>query len=419
LICLSWGAILVSSAAGQPSPAPAEFQRDIEPILKAHCQRCHGPEKRKGGLLLTTRKDALLPSDSTRLAIVPGDADKSELIRRITSEDPDLRMPPSGDRLRLEQIARLREWITEGAPWPEQARAQHWAYVKPTRPAEPVVKDGTWAKNPIDRFVLARLEKEGLTPSAPAEAERLIRRVYLDLIGLPPSLAQVDAFLSDRRPNAYERVVEELLASPKYGERWARHWLDLARYADSNGFQRDGFRTIWPYRDWVISAFNRDLPFDQFTIEQIAGDLLPGASIAQKVATGFNRCTTVNVEAGTDREENRVNAVFDRVNTTATVWLGTTMTCAQCHNHKYDPFTQLEYYKLFAYFNNTPDETTEAGQAAREFIGPKLMLPAESGADARRKELQARRAPLAQELKKKQDPAEGVGRTVPIEQGAA
>jgi hypothetical protein len=273
--------------------------------------------------------------------------------------------------------------------------AFHWAYVKPMRPALASVKNATWPKNPIDRFVLARLETEKLTPSPEAERERLIRRVHLDLIGLPPTIAQVDAFVKDTRPDAYERAVDELLASPHYGEHWARHWLDLARYADSNGFQRDGFRTIWPYRDWVIDAFNRDMPFDQFTLEQIAGDLLKEPAISQKIATGFNRCVTVNVEAGTDREENRVNAVFDRVNTTATVWLGTTIACAQCHHHKYDPFTMTDYYRLFAYFNSTEEETAKGEQAAREFIGPKLTLPLDAKTAARLKALQAERAKVA------------------------
>ncbi len=302
-----------------------------------------------------------------------------------------------------------------GQPGDAPPTAPHWAYVKPVRPALVPVKNAARPKNPIDRFVLARLEKEKLAPSPEAARERLIRRVSLDLIGLPPTIAQVDAFAKDVRPDAYERVVDELLASPHYGERWARHWLDLARYADSNGFQRDGFRTIWPYRDWVIDAFNRDMPFDQFTFEQLAGDLfkpneprpsgsgkektLPDGrgSLAQKIATGFNRCVTVNVEAGTDREENRVNAVLDRVNTTATVWLGTTLACAQCHHHKYDPFTMTDYYRLFAYFNSTEEETAKGEQAAREFIGPKLTLPADAKTAARLKELQAERAKVAAE----------------------
>lgn len=379
-----------------------DFRKEIEPILQKHCVRCHGPEKKKSGLVLTSRKDALAPADSGLAAIVPGDAKRSELLRRVLTTDKNERMPPTGDRLSKAEIDRLQKWVEQGAVWPEAKAAKHWAYVPPARAALPAVKQESWAKNPIDRFVLARLEKEKLAPSPEAERERLIRRVYLDLIGLPPTPAEVDEFLKDSaraKPQAadaaYAKVVDRLLASPHYGERWARHWLDLARYADSNGFQRDGFRTVWPYRDWVVNAFNRDMPFDQFTIEQIAGDLLPKASTSQRIATGFNRCTTVNVEAGTDREENRVNAVFDRVNTTATVWLGTTMTCAQCHNHKYDPFTMVDYYRLFAYFNNTEEETAKGDAAVREFIGPKMTLPMSAQQEAERKKLQAEREPIA------------------------
>jgi mono/diheme cytochrome c family protein len=386
--------------ADEKAKGNVDFRRDVEPLFQKHCMRCHGPEKRKGGLLLATRKEALLPTDTGEAAIVPGQSKKSELIRRLVSMDPDLRMPPAGDRLGAEQVKLISDWIDQGASWPEQTVTSHWAYVKPVRPSLPEVENSGWAKNPIDHFILARLDKEGVTPSPATDRERLIRRVYLDLIGLPPSIAQVDAFVADNRPDAYERVVDELLASPKYGERWARHWLDLARYADSNGFQRDGFRTVWPYRDWVVNAFNSGMPFDQFTIEQLAGDLLPEATVTQKIATGFNRCTTVNVEAGTDPEEGRVNAVFDRVNTTATVWLGTTITCAQCHNHKYDPFTQVDYYGLFAYFNNTKSEILEKNKTTREFIGPMMTMPLDPKVDARRKELQARREALAPVLKK-------------------
>ncbi|HEY8504564.1 MAG TPA: DUF1549 domain-containing protein, partial [Gemmataceae bacterium] len=286
------------------------------------------------------------------------------------------------------------------ALWPAPCAAgePHWAYVAPRRPAPPEVRRPGWAANPIDRFVLARLEREGLTPSPPADKARLLRRVHLDLTGLPPTPEQVDTFLADDRPDAYERVVEGLLASPAYGERWARPWLDAARHADSNGFQRDGFREVWPYRDWVVAAMNADVPFDRFTVEQIAGDLLPGADLGQKIATGFHRGTPVNVEAGVDQEENRVLAVIDRVNTTATVWLGTTMACAQCHDHKYDPFDQRDYYRLFAFFNNTPLETEGGEKARREFTGPKLTLPMPPERERRRREFAARREQLAAEL---------------------
>ncbi|MGE3803238.1 MAG: PSD1 and planctomycete cytochrome C domain-containing protein [Gemmataceae bacterium] len=367
----------------QAADAKVDFRRDIEPILKARCVECHGAEKRKGGLLLTRRNDALLPSDSGKPALVPGDSEKSELLRRILSTERREQMPPRGDRLKPEEAKLLRAWIDQGADWPAEKIAIHWAYVPPQAGKAPAVKQADWVKNPIDAFVLARLEAEGLRPSPELDRARLIRRVYLDLIGLPPPLEAVEAFVNDTRPGAYERVVDKLLASPQYGERWARHWLDLARYADSNGFQRDGFRTVWPYRDWVVQAFNDDMPYDRFTVEQLAGDLLPDATTAQKIATGFHRCTTVNVEAGVDPEENRVNTIIDRVNTTATVWLGTTLACAQCHNHKYDPFTQQDYYRVFAYFNNTPIETTTAENARLEFIGPRMEMPRPAENEAR------------------------------------
>lgn len=259
----------------------------------------------------------------------------------------------------------------------EPAAPQHWAYVPPVRAAPPAVTRSDWPRNPVDCFVLARLEKEGLNPSAEAAKTTLIRRLALDLIGLPPSLDDLDAFLTDKRPDAYERVVDRFLASPQFGERWAVPWLDLARYADSHGFQRDDLRDIWPYRDWVIQAINVDMPFDQFTIEQIAGDLLPHPTESQRIATGFHRCCSINVEAGTDPEESRIMQVFDRVNTTATVWLGTTLECAQCHNHKYDPFTQRDYYRMFAFFNSTVREAELAHANVRgsiKFWGPKYAF---------------------------------------------
>jgi len=255
--------------------------------------------------------------------------------------------------------------------------ATHWAYVAPVRPELPKVSDDTWAKNGIDRFILNRLDEEGFSPSPDSTRATLIRRAYLDLIGLPPTPAEVDAFLADPNENAYEAVVDRLLASPQFGERWARPWLDLARYADSHGFQRDDLREIWAYRDWVIRALNADMPFDQFTIEQLAGDLLPDATPQQKVATGFGRCTMTNVEAGTDPEETRTNQVIDRVNTTATIWLGSTLECAQCHDHKYDPFSQKEYFQFFAFFNNTAIEADRANPkvpGSIQFLGPVLEI---------------------------------------------
>ncbi len=281
-----------------------------------------------------------------------------------------------------------------------QADGRHWAYVAPRAADPPAVKNTAWTVNAIDRFILPRLEQERIAPSPRAEPDRLLRRVSLDLIGLPPSLSEADAFLDDVSPDAYERVIDRLLASPRYGERWATPWLDAARYADSNGYQRDGHRTIWPYRDWVIRALNADLPFDQFTIEQIAGDLLPDSTLDQQIATGFHRCTTVNVEAGTDEEENRVNQIIDRVNVTGTVWLGTTLECCQCHDHKYDPFTQRDYYRIFAFFNNTPKETFQRtkGSAALDAGGPELTLPLDARVAEQRAELAQRIKHIEHEL---------------------
>ncbi len=282
----------------------------------------------------------------------------------------------------------------------------HWAYAAPARPDLPALDHGgAWARNAVDAFVLARLDDAGLAPAVEADRERLLRRVFLDLVGLPPSIEAIDAFLADDRPDAFERVVDELLASPAFGERWARPWLDAARYADSNGFQRDGHRQLWAFRDWVIDALNADMPFDHFTVEQIAGDLLPDAGNAQRIATGFHRATTVNVEAGVDQEQDRVNAVLDRVNTTGTVWLGTTLECAQCHDHKYDPFTQREYYQLFAFFNNTPLETSGHDGARREFTGPRITLPQTAEERAMRDRLREEKKALEKrigELEKQQ-----------------
>jgi len=377
-----------------------DFDRDVRPIFVARCLTCHGPEKSQGGLRLDLKRHAFGPTDSGTPALVPGKTDESELLRRVTSEDESDRMPPEGDPLTVTQTAALRSWIAAGSPWPDDAlnEKKHWAYVAPQRPALPAVKNEAWIKTPIDRFVLERLERENLAPSPEADPAVLCRRVYLDLIGLPPTPAEVDEFVrADDRDAAYVALVDKLLASPQFGERWARHWLDLARYADSNGFQRDGFRTMWAYRDWVVDAFNRDLPYTEFVKQQIAGDLLPDATLESKIATGFNRCTTVNVEAGTDPEENRVLAVTDRVNTMGTVFLGSTIGCAQCHNHKYDPFTQVDYYKLLAYFNNTAAEITPNG-STRQFTGPSLELPMAEGLTSRKSELEKQLAALEARL---------------------
>jgi hypothetical protein len=342
-------------SAAPPAPAaPAEvgYVRDIRPILSNRCFKCHGPDFKKAGLDLQTQVGATKLLKSGHAAIVPGKPGESELLARVTATEAGLRMPPpgKGEALSPEQVAVLRKWIEQGANYEE-----HWSFVKPARPAPPAVKNAAWARNPIDRFVLARLEREGLSPSPEADKAVLLRRASLDLTGLPPTIEDVDAFLADKSPDAFEKAVDRLLASPHYGERQAMPWLDQARYADTNGYENDARRTIWPYRDWVIAAFNRDLPFDRFTIEQIAGDLLPGATLEQRIATGFHRNTMVNTEGGTDDEEFRVAAVVDRVNTTMEAWMAITMACVQCHNHKFDPFSQKDYYGLYAFFNNTED----------------------------------------------------------------
>ncbi len=335
--------------------AAVDFNREIRPILSGTCFKCHGPdeESRKSELRFDRREAALLPAKSGAHAIVPGDPDASELMARITTTDEDNLMPPVKENKPLtpEQIKVFRQWIHEGAEY-----RKHWAYENPVLPERPPVKHTNWPRSELDYFVLHRMEEAGLSPAAEAPSNVLIRRLSLDLTGLPPTPEEVQEFAMDWRPDAYERLVDRLLSSPHYGERWARSWLDMARYADTNGYEADNRRSVWPYRDWVIDAFNRDLPFDQFTIEQLAGDLLPDATEEQKIATGFHRNTMVNTEGGTDDEEFRVAALVDRVNTTYAVWQGSTMGCAQCHTHKYDPFTQAEYYQSFAILNQTADK---------------------------------------------------------------
>ncbi len=338
------------------APTP-DFNREIRPILSRNCNACHGPDekKRQAGLRLDQRASAIAVRDGSQ-AIVPGDAKKSELIRRVSSDDADERMPPpaKGKQLTAAEIDLLSRWIREGAVY-----SPHWAYVKPLRPRAPSVGDAAWPKNDVDRFLLARLEKEKLRPSPEADRYVLIRRLTLDLTGLPPTMAQVDSFVNDKDPAAYETLVDRLLARETFGEHWARMWLDLARYADSAGYVADVPRTIWAYRDYVIRSFNLNKPFDQFTIEQIAGDLLPNPTEEQLIATAFHRNTQTNNEGGSDREEYRNVAIVDRVNTTMSVWMGTTMVCCQCHDHKYDPIKQKEYFQFFAIFNNTEDADRE------------------------------------------------------------
>lgn len=349
-----------AAAVARAAEPPVDFARDVQPILTKHCFSCHGEEKTKGHLRLDV-KSLALEGGTSGPPILPGEGKKSYLVQRLRGEGGEEQMPLDKDPLPEEQIALIAKWIDQGANWPDElaggdvVRKQHWAFIKPVRTPAPDVTDKTWPRNPIDRFILARLEKEGLKPSPEAPRETLLRRAALDLTGLPPTPAELDAFASDTSGDAYEKHVDRLIASPHYGERQARHWLDNARYADSNGYSHDYPRTIWPYRDWVINALNADMPFDQFTIEQLAGDMLPSPTRDQRVATGFHRNTQINTEGGIDPEQFRIEAVIDRVGTTATVYLGQTLACAQCHNHKFDPFSQKEYYEFFAFFNNTDE----------------------------------------------------------------
>jgi hypothetical protein len=353
-----------TEAGGAPakSTPPAErldYNRDIRPILSAKCFACHGSDQKslQAGLRLDLRDIATHKLPSGKIAIIPGKPQQSELAQRIALTNNSLQMPPPSSKKTLTEAEKhtLLLWIAQGAEY-----KPHWAFVKPVRPPLPPVsaQNAAWVRNPIDRFILAKLEREGLKPSPEADRATLIRRVSLDLTGIPPTPQEVDAFVNDRSPNAYEKVVDRLLASPRYGERMAMSWLDGARYADSNGYQADYERFQWRWRDWVIDAYNHNMPFDQFTIEQIAGDLLPNATLSQKIATGFNRNHRINTEGGVIPEEWRVETVIDRVETTSAVWLGLTAGCARCHDHKYDPISQKEFYQLFAYFNNVPESGT-------------------------------------------------------------
>lgn len=335
-------------------PAPLDYLRDVRPILAANCFTCHGQDekKRQAGLRLDIPAGAYAAGAAGRPAVVPHRPESSTLFRRITAASA-LRMPPegSGKRLTAGEIATLRRWVAEGGRY-----APHWAFVPPARPALPSVQHSAWPLGAIDRFVVARLEKEGLTPAPDADRYALLRRLSLDLIGLPPTPAEMDAFVNDRSATGYEKAVDRLLASPHFGEKWARMWLDIARYADSAGYGSDPLRpNLWPYRDWVINAFNSNLPYDRFVIDQLAGDLLPAPTDEQRIATAFHRNTMTNTEGGTDREEFRTAAVKDRTITTAQAFMGLTMGCAQCHSHKYDPITQRDFYQFMAFFNQTQD----------------------------------------------------------------
>lgn len=386
------------AASGSGLPETGEFAAKVRPLLAERCVQCHGSDVQQNELRLDSLAAALKGSISGKV-ILPGNGEKSPLVRRLRGLDRP-QMPYGSPPFSPEQIVLIRQWIDRGALGPDSGEAisvarpvKHWAYTKPQRLELPKVKNKTWCRNPIDYFILDRLEKEGLSPSPEVDKETLIRRVTLDLIGLPPTVEEVDNFVTDKSPNAYEKLVDRLLGSPYYGERWARPWLDLARYADTNGYEADNRRTAWKFRDWVIQALNQDMSFKQFTVEQIAGDMLPNPTLEQRVATGFHRNTMLNQEGGVDQEEYRWYALVDRVNTTASVWLGTTLACAQCHNHKFDPFTQKDYYRFLAFFDDSDYTVLSLGQGEGWVVEPELELPTPEQ-EAKSKELKAEIAKL-------------------------
>ena len=400
---LGLAALAALPVASQARQAQVDFTRDVQPILQKHCYTCHSGERVLGGSLRLDVRAAAMKGGDSGVAIVPGDGERSLIIQRLRGAGGMERMPLKGPPLPESDIALIRVWIDQGAAWPETAASQpdaarpaveppkHWAYRRPLRAPLPAVRNASSARNAIDRFVLAQLEKAGLAPAPQASLETLTRRVSLDLVGLPPSLEDLNRVAADAAHEgpdaAYEKLVDRLLASPHYGERWARPWLDLARYADSHGFEKDRPRVMWKYRDWVIDALNRDMPFDRFTVEQIAGDMLPDATRDQVIASGFHRNAMTNEEGGIDPEEALYEVLVDRVNTTATVWLGTTLGCAQCHNHKYDPFTQKDYYRMMAFYANTDYETRVFGDGTRFFEATTDVPTPEQ--EVKRKALQA------------------------------
>jgi len=400
---------LLLAAASATANQPVDFLRDVRPILAGHCLKCHGPDEdqRQGGLRLDLRDAALAAADSGERAIVPQKPDESELVRRILATDESEMMPPPAVKHPMTDAQKqiLRRWIEQGADY-----QPHWAFTPPSPRPIPEVQQADWPQNAVDRFILARLEKEGLQPSPQADRFTVARRLYLDLIGLPPTPEEADAFASDTSPDAYERLVDRLLASPQYGQRWARRWLDLARYADTNGYEKDRPRSIWPYRDWVIRALNADMPFDQFSIEQLAGDMLPDATQEQKIATGFHRNTMLNEEGGIDPQEFRFYSLVDRINTTSTVWLGLTLGCAQCHTHKYDPIPHQDYYRMLGLLNNA--EEPELPVLSAEIAARQLEVEQQI---AERTSASASKFPLpGDELAK--DQPEGARRAAHLEQ---
>lgn len=361
---------------------PVDFAKEIYPLLEVKCFSCHGEKTHRAELRLDGQSTAFKGGIHGPV-IIAGKAHESLLFQRTAGLAAGDQMPPVGEKLTGAELGLLKTWIDSGAEWPEHVGTQnaavvrHWAYIPPHRPDLPDVKHKNWIRNPIDNFVLARLEAEGFEPAPEAETITLIRRLYLDITGLPPTPDEIDAYLMDPNPQKYDALVDRLLSSPHYGERWAVPWLDLARYADSNGYQIDRIRSMWPYRDWVINALNDDMPFDQFTIKQLAGDLLPNPTLNDLIATGFNRNTMINEEGGVDQEEYRVQAVIDRVGTASTVWLGSTLECAQCHNHKFDPFTQKDFYRFYAFFNSTAEEVKKTAPFAAESNGPWVEVPSD------------------------------------------
>jgi hypothetical protein len=382
--------ILTFSALGVDA---INFNRDIRPILANYCFECHGPDskQRKAGLRLDDKSGSQKELKSGVQAVVPGDLEQSELIYRITTEDTDERMPPEdfSKQLSENQVKLLKAWVKQGGKY-----QKHWSFITPQITQLPKVKQTEWPRNGIDLFILKRLENEGLKLSPEADKATLLRRASFDLTGLPPSMAELDAFLADDTPDAYSKVVDRLLASPRYGEHMARYWLDAARYADTNGYQYDTHRDMWPWRDWVISAYNRNLSFDQFTIEQLAGDLLPNATLDQKIATGFNRNHPITIEGGVIDEEYRTEYVIDRVTTTAQVWMGLSFVCGRCHEHKYDPLSQKEFYQFFAFFNQVP-EKGNSGFNPRIKVPPKGVEEAKNKFAVAEKELKAQEKSIA------------------------
>jgi len=359
-------AILTFLLSSATAFAAVDFDREIRPILSDNCFACHGPDASRR--MANLRFDTADGGAFSKQVIVPGKSAESHLFARISSSGAN-KMPPasSGRSLTPQQISLIKQWIDEGAKW-----QTHWSFSVPQRPATPTVKEAGWAHNPIDNFVLAKLEQEGLKHSPEADKPTLLRRLTYDLTGLPPTPEELSSFLADKAPDAWEKRVDALLQSPRYGERMAAQWLDLARYADTHGYHIDSHREMWHWRDWVIQAFNRNMPYDQFTIEQLAGDLLPNATTEQKLASGFNRNHMINFEGGAIPEEYQVEYVIDRLEATSTTWMGLTMGCARCHDHKYDPIPQRDFYRFFAFFNNISEKGLDGRNGNAE---PYLQLP--------------------------------------------